>query len=711
MEFLDFEVRMSQDAGGAHAIAVVRAPAGEASATSFHPPDERDVKTHLLTLRAAHGFGATTRQVSDPRRELLAVPVGQTGPGESVRNLGHSLFESLLPSEIRSCYRSSLIAARSQGKGLRVRLRIESPQLAALPWEYLFDEAENEYLCLAKETPLIRYLEMPRPAPPLTISPPLRILGMVASPLDLPRLDVEKEKEHMAEAIKHLLERGQVSLTWLDGSTWRDLQKAMRGSPWNVFHFIGHGDFDATVQEGQIALEDEQGKSHLLMANQLGRLLANHESLKLVVLNSCEGARSSETDLLSSTGAVIARRGIPAVVSMQDMITDRAALEFSRMFYDALAEGLAVDEAVTEARIAISMAMVDTMEWGTPVLHMRSVDGQLFDIDASGALFPENPVPSASTVVHAPVPLLSVPPVPSASSAPEPSGLPILLRKVQKFWVEDVLDGSLGRSGLILLEVDTLPEMVDSPWGKMPLDTRQPIASLCDQLGGSFLILGVPGAGKTTVMLSLVREWVDRVARDPGLPVPVVFNLTSWADRRGALENWLTEELGTKYSIPRAAAQTWIEQNRLRVFLDGLDEVSAEHRAACVQAINKFTQSSLTGVVVCCRFNEYIELPSRLALNGAVRLRSLTREQIAAHLDRAGSRVESLRHLLQMDSSLRVLAQTPFMLSMMIRTYEDLSPGALEKQGFTSLEQRKRELMNAYVERQFRIASQGGRRG
>ena len=75
---------------------------------------------------------------------------------------------------------------------------------------------------------------------------------------------------------------------------------------------------------------------------------------------------------------------------MQYVITDRAALEFSRMFYDAVADGLSVDAAVTEARIAISMTMNDASEWGTPVLHMRANDGHLFDINAAGAIFPES---------------------------------------------------------------------------------------------------------------------------------------------------------------------------------------------------------------------------------------------------------------------------------------------------------------------------------
>jgi len=74
------------------------------------------------------------------------------------------------------------------------------------------------------------------------------------------------------------------------------------------------------------------------------------------------------------------RRGIPAVVAMQYPITDRVAVEFAGSFYESLADGLPVDAAVAEARKAVSIAVTDTLEWGTPVLFMRAADGAMFDL-------------------------------------------------------------------------------------------------------------------------------------------------------------------------------------------------------------------------------------------------------------------------------------------------------------------------------------------
>ena len=715
MEFLDFELRINEGADGAYSVTVVHSPTGEATATMSIAFDDPEFRSRLQAVENARGANARTRKGSDPQRALILPQEPDSAARDTVRGFGRELFEALLPTEVRSCYRSSLNIAREVSKGLRLRLRIDAPELAALPWEYLYDELEGDYTCLAKDTPLTHYPELIQSRKPLTIQPPLRILGMVASPSDLPVLDVDVEKTHMTEAIQHLRDEGLVSLTWLEGQTWRDLQEAMRGGPWHVFHFIGHGDFDSSTQEGLIALADEQGVANLLSATQMGRLLAGNAAIRLVVLNSCEGARASDNDLFSSTGAVLTRRGIPAVVSMQYAITDRAALEFSRSFYSTLARGLPVETAVTEARIAISMTMRDTIEWATPVLHMHATDGHLFAINAAAVIFPK----TTETKGEKPQPpLAEAAPRPIQSSTPQTvadgvqRGLQILLRKVKQFWVEGVLENSLSHSGLIDLGMDTLPEMVDSPWGSTPLDPNQPIAAICDELGGSFLILGAPGAGKTTIMLTLVRELISQAEGDPTLPIPVVSNLTSWTDTSQTLRDWLVDELSGKYQIPKRIGRSWLDQSRLRLFLDGLDEVNADRRAACVEAINTFIQqASLMSVTVCCRFNEYVELPMRLALNGAIRLRTLSRDQIAAHLARASSGLEVLQALLRRDSSLQILAQTPFMFSLMVRTYQDLPRGALDSDQFATIEARKRQLMDAYVRRQFRLAGTGASGG
>jgi hypothetical protein len=62
---------------------------------------------------------------------------------------------------------------------------------------------------------------------------------------------------------------------------------------------------------------------------------------------------------------------------MQAPISDGAARTFAYEFYRALADGYPVDAALTEARKAI-YRQGNELEWGIPVLFMRSVDGMLW---------------------------------------------------------------------------------------------------------------------------------------------------------------------------------------------------------------------------------------------------------------------------------------------------------------------------------------------
>jgi len=148
---------------------------------------------------------------------------------QTVRDFGERLFKAILTGDVKTRYEVSLREARRQNKGLRLKLRIQPPKLALLPWEFLYDPDGGDYLCFSASTPLVRYVDLRRPVEQLPITPPLRILGMVASPTDLPQLDVDKEKRLVEESIKFLRAKGLVELTWLEEQTWSALQEAMWG--------------------------------------------------------------------------------------------------------------------------------------------------------------------------------------------------------------------------------------------------------------------------------------------------------------------------------------------------------------------------------------------------------------------------------------------------------------------------------------------------
>jgi len=358
---LDFEI----DVGtlGEHGYTVtVRSPSGgEATAAMRLAPEMK-----ALAARAPEAVVASSASV---RRGLSA----QERP---VRDLGSLLFRALVSDEIHSLLMTSRQQAAMNGEQLRIVLRISPPELACLPWEFLFDPGEDDYVCLS--TPLIRRPQLLRPIRALGVTGPLRVLGMVASPGDQQELAADDERRRLAAAMSALA--GRVELAWAGGQSWRHLNVALRhGGPWHVLHFIGHGGFDSVAGEGVLVLADEDGRSHALPASDLALLVEKHQSVRLVVLNACDTAQASALDAFSSVAGALLRRGIPSVLAMQFPITDPAAVEFSRTLYEGLADYLPVDAAVTEARRAVRITLPGTLEWGTPVLYLRSADGAIFD--------------------------------------------------------------------------------------------------------------------------------------------------------------------------------------------------------------------------------------------------------------------------------------------------------------------------------------------
>src|SRR6266542_2024974 len=81
-------------------------------------------------------------------------------------------------------------ATRGRGTGLRLRFNLgEVPELADLPWEYIFDRQHNRFLALSTDTPVVRYLDLPLENPTLEVTPPLKMLAVMASPSDYDPLD------------------------------------------------------------------------------------------------------------------------------------------------------------------------------------------------------------------------------------------------------------------------------------------------------------------------------------------------------------------------------------------------------------------------------------------------------------------------------------------------------------------------------------------
>lgn len=333
-DYDELKLRIEPGQGDGAYRVLASGPDGSTASGTFSPPfDETRLDNFVL-------------RVGRPRRGARAY---SSSPMEEAKRFGSELFEALVTGEVREVYLSARRLADAKERGLRVTLYLTGvPKLMGIPWEFLYERPR--FLAQSIYTPLVRSLDLKSVRPPRKLALPLSVLGMVSQPEGFETLDVEEERRKLEQALGALTARGMVKLRWLERATLSELERVV-GAPdeLHIFHYIGHGAYDERTQGGILVLENARSGPHEVTGEELGSLLGDEHSLGLVVLNSCEGARTSHVDPFSGAASSLVECGIPAVVGMQFEITDQAAIIFAERIYTALAQGFPVDAALGQA--------------------------------------------------------------------------------------------------------------------------------------------------------------------------------------------------------------------------------------------------------------------------------------------------------------------------------------------------------------------------
>jgi CHAT domain len=405
-EYDELKVRIDSGPGGSYHVLASTDSASVPG--SFELPfGEFEIENFVLKVSRSRG-----------RRRIDASALGDA------KRFGGPLFRALFREQVNGLYHDALSDARNKGHGLRISLCLNgAPELMDVPWEYLFDEPD--FLAASSFTPVVRSLDLARGHRPLRVEPPLRILGVVSSPSDYDELDVERERANLGQALSSVADSGSIELHWLERPSLHALLHRLQNETFHALHFIGHGSYDERADEGVLLFEGEDGRGRPVSGDTLGMILHDFTSLRLAVLNACEGARTSRSDPFAGVAGALVQRDIPAVVAMQFEISDDAAIAFAGGFYEALAMGWPADSSVAAARLAMLADRSDDIEWGTPVLFMRVPDGRLFDLaephvkrPAEGDSAPEVAPPSGAEGPATEVPTADRPPTAMPDAEP-----------------------------------------------------------------------------------------------------------------------------------------------------------------------------------------------------------------------------------------------------------------------------------------------------
>ena len=351
MDYVDFEVSVR---GGVTGYVVeVRSPAGEAEAPF-------------------------TLERPDPFPSLLAAAQQRSLDATEAQEVGSGLFDALLPGPIRERYRESLGMVRERGARLVISFRCDVPDIAAVPWEFLYDPVEARFLAASLETSFARYVPLPARQRTVTVRPPLRLLLVASAPAGLPPLDVDGELSRIRSVLRPLQEAGQLEVRLLQHATPESLREDLAWGP-HLLHVVCHGQ-RGSDGIGELVLEDKYGDPLVLSAADLASLL-NETEVRCLVLMACHTASGGGPGggPFSGLGPALVRAGVASVVTLQQELPDKAAVEFSTAFYRAIADGQSVGVAINVARRDMRAAGGQQRgEWATPVLHTRYPGGQVF---------------------------------------------------------------------------------------------------------------------------------------------------------------------------------------------------------------------------------------------------------------------------------------------------------------------------------------------
>ncbi len=284
------------------------------------------------------------------------------------------LSDALFRGEALDLFRRSVALAQAKNLAFRLRLQIEAGELENLPWEFITRPENQQPLALQDHISLVRFLPPALTAPPpvYTSDQPLRALALIANPADMPPFDLFREWSDLQGAFPEgIIDR-------VEGGSLADLRKALRQQEYAITVIAGHVVSREDSPLPALILEDREQRSAAVDPSTLAAVLGDHKRLRLVILLNLDGTPAPANPFLTFA-AELAKAGMPAVITSPVAMTQNEHQAMLRELYACLANGLPVDIALAEARMAMYAQKAD-FSWGLPVLISRLADGILFTL-------------------------------------------------------------------------------------------------------------------------------------------------------------------------------------------------------------------------------------------------------------------------------------------------------------------------------------------
>lgn len=550
------------------------------------------------------------------------------------KNIGQKLYQALFPKSIQDTLNEKLGEAGSE-QYLHIQIQydantIKKSKLSLYPWQLV----NNRQEFLAKRQVIFSYLIAHRNSLPTGKRKvnQIKCLLILSTASENENQQLKKKESIIRNGLSQAQQENQASLlNWCEGErpTYKKLSAYLTDNlnkkeklP-DIIHFDGHGVFKkectnpscshANTNEeiqspnqneckfckaplgepkGFLLFEDDEGKPDYINAEKFANLVSISKPA-LVVITACKSALAHQSESVFNGIAQSVLREVPAVVATPFTISENSTTNFVEHFYRVLGAQQSLLKAV---KFASEQMHFDNDEWWyRPVIFLRDdgdEDGYLFD-------FEDIYQPRCT---------------PLASDVEEISYLNKLFDDSEK-WIR-FLENSLQYKKHLEEFNLKLKELHDAVRNNPARDTKSLLENTIStkdifkkHKSLRLLILGAPGSGKTTIILTILKKLKEylKESNNQNLqkPVPVYLHLSSWVDKHENFDVWLVDKLYQQYKIPKKYGKK-IYNKRLILLLDGFDEINERYRGDCVEKLNHFIQNnSLIEIVVCSRLQEY----------------------------------------------------------------------------------------------------------
>ncbi|MCJ7459816.1 MAG: tetratricopeptide repeat protein [candidate division Zixibacteria bacterium] len=303
-------------------------------------------------------------------------------------------------AKAKSARRFTVFVDSKLVKGADTKEQAEANQsatlLLTLPWELLHDGSGYMFQG-AKPVQVRRRLPNTKSFEGTMAEPPIRILLVSPRPEDEKAgyIDHRVSALPLVSALENLGEL--VELSVLSPPTFPSLEKELQraleaGTPYHVVHFDGHGVFRRDLGLGGLCFEKpedsqklEKRRSQIIDAKELAAVIRGYR-IPLFFLEACETAKA-EQDPTASVAAALLDEGVASVIAMSHSVLVETARRFVQSFYQKLATGARVGEAMLAGQRALKSdsyrmkifgaGRLDLQDWFVPVLYQEEEDLQL----------------------------------------------------------------------------------------------------------------------------------------------------------------------------------------------------------------------------------------------------------------------------------------------------------------------------------------------